>query len=244
MQTNDPNQNQQTQPKEPKNQKTLIYILITLIILSLGASGFLFYQNQQLKQQLFRIKKPSLIASSPKPTQKPTPSIAPPIPTGTSEKEPEASEGWSIYTQKKIVDYFNAFKLYYPKAWKLETSSSDNPKTSQITLRKQDSIISILQGPGSMASCLYPEDPNLDGMYARHGDYKEIIKKNGIIWRIALPENYDLNKPNYIVCQKKPGEDFFTGSTSVGFFTALIPNEDSQTLNEVYEMLEKIEIIE
>jgi len=85
MPVNKPNQNEQIPPKP--QSKTLIYVLLLVVLLSLGVSGFLFYQNYELKQQLSQIQKSFITTPSPKPTQLPTASASPSPTETTYDKE-------------------------------------------------------------------------------------------------------------------------------------------------------------
>lgn len=155
------------------------------------------------------------------------------------------NEDWLVHFQEKVMDYFKGFTLRYPSTWKLETQRQDDPAVLQLTLERNGSIISILQGPGSGASCLYPGDPDREGMFARYGEYKEMVKESNVVWRVALPENYNSSrKSTYTVCQKEPERDIFAGVTSIGFFTISISSDNEpQVLNEIYEILRGIEVV-
>lgn len=97
---------QTTTPPTSPASKTNNWLLIglgILLILSLGSTGFLFYQNAQLKKQIAQLQvKPTPVVS-------PSPIIAPsPTPT------PDLIADWKIYTNSEY-----GYKVKYPSAWHL-----------------------------------------------------------------------------------------------------------------------------
>lgn len=119
MNTNNSHPNPQNQ--QNKSLKTLIYGLLLLIFLSFGISGFLFYQNYQLKQQLSLSQKPSpIIIPSPKPTQKPISSVSPQptittkpnLPKDKSLKKQVCPEAWYINQMPRVVGETSSWPEY------------------------------------------------------------------------------------------------------------------------------------
>jgi len=75
-------------------------------------------------------------------------------------------------------------------------------------------------------------------------EYKEIIKEKNIIWRLAAvkePKSWD---DTHILCEKKQGDDFFHQETSIGYVPFRTSSEETQTLDEIVELLSKIEILD
>lgn len=153
---------------------------------------------------------------------------------------------WLTYTHEKMPEYelWKGFKIFYPRTWRLETSRRETPPaTFYLSLEKDGFIISIGQAPGGGGSCLYPGDPDLEGMYGRYGSYKEILKGD-TAWRIAPPEEPEPGNLYYIVCQKEPNAGNFVSTTAAGSISIKVPDQNSPTLSEVYEILERIKIID
>jgi hypothetical protein len=216
---------QQTTSPKFTMQKGLLIGMVLVLIVSLSTAGFFAYQNLQLRQQIQQTQ----VTPIPSPTPLPSPEIAP---------------KWETYLPEKIVDYFKTFKLYYPSSWKIIIEKGSDPARQSITLEKSGFTIRILQAPGSQASCLFPEDPTVEGMFARHGEYKEFEKNDGIIWRRSMPESQPPNELVYMVCEKKPDSEYFTGTASIGFISLRGPSVDNQILSEFDEILERIEILD
>lgn len=83
-------------PISTKQKNPLLTIIVIIILfLSLGAVGFLMYQNQQLKQQIAILTKP----------------IPSPIPTTI----PDEADNWKTYNNNK----YN-FSFKYPSQWIVE----------------------------------------------------------------------------------------------------------------------------
>jgi hypothetical protein len=149
------------------------------------------------------------------------------------------SEGWLVYHHDGIPSFElfgKGFRLYYPPSWQYSVKEFEDPEGFILTLKKNGSEFSISQVAGGGGNCLFPGDPPREGMFGRYGEYKEFIKPGEIIWRRAKPENSD----QYVVCQRRPDKDFFTSATDVGVILSFA--EDSITLTEIDQMLERLEI--
>lgn len=158
-----------------------------------------------------------------------------------------STQSWETYDSPKVSDRFRTFRLSYPDSWKItqETVKTTHPGQLELELEKDIHRLRIVQSPGSQASCLYPGDPDKTGMYVRYGRYKEIDKGGGVIWRRAMRQSNQLPDTfRYVVCEKKPGNNEFTGLTSIGLITLegqIVADE--QLLAEFDEMLQRIEIL-
>lgn len=227
---------------QPPRSKLPIVVFCVLITLLLGATSLLAYQNFQLKKQVSFLPTPI-----PTTTMISTPSLSPEFtPTISPSPTSETSQAWSTYTSEKIMDFFKTFKLSYPSSWTLsENKRGGNSPELEVTLKKGDFIIKIWQSVGGGSSCLFPEDPQLEGMYARYGSYKEILKENNIVWRRASPEG-QTSKVIYGVCEKRSlsgGTFDFVAITEVGSIHLEGPVSNNQILSEFDQILEKIEIL-
>ncbi|MBU2051875.1 DUF2681 domain-containing protein, partial [Patescibacteria group bacterium] len=100
-------------PLTPKASWTIPLVLI-LAIFSLAISGYLFWQNRQLQNQLATMQTPS-----------PSPLTTVPSPSGSPQPMAEAADptaGWETYTSPKN------HSIMYPPDWLVETSPENDWK--------------------------------------------------------------------------------------------------------------------
>jgi len=124
-----------TQIPEPTKQKLrLIIDLLVLVLLILGITGYLVYQNYQLKQEI--VQKQPTSTSLPEVTKQPeTPNAIP---------NEELTTNWKTYSNTK----YN-FTFKYPNGWKYQENYSKTQKTIdylQITLAKSEYFNPIPKG--------------------------------------------------------------------------------------------------
>ena len=240
---------------KPKNKNNfLIIILITLLFFAMGITAYAVYQNSQLKKQITKLR----LTSTPNPVNLDlTPTVGKPM-TGTTDTEapkstqpplptftPNPTSDWKAYTHENIPEYayWQGFTLYYPPSWELKLGESPPEyETLDLSLTKGDYRINIFQGPSGGGGCLYPEDPDKDGMYMRYGKYREITKNDGSIWRIAYPQNMSEEAPRLGVCSKLSNDNEFNGTTPAGTISIYVPRKTSEIPEEIYQILEKIKI--
>jgi hypothetical protein len=246
----------QTKPiiDNPNNRN--VFFVIFLLILFFIASGtaiYTIYQNKQLISQVDKLKlelnqkKLNLtpaIRATPTLKIKPTNTIVQKS-TEKPKREPTTNppENWETYIHENIPDYayWQGFTLYYPPSW--EIYIADGPPEFEIldlSITKDNYRIEIFQGPSGGGNCLYPEDPDKDGMYLRYGEYKEITKNDGSIWRIAYPENAPKDNPRLGICSKFAKDNEFAGTTPAGTISIYIPSKSAEIPQEIYQILEKI----
>lgn len=152
----------------------------------------------------------------------------------------DEEDEWLSYEFEGITEYpsWTGFKLWYPKQWHITTEEGDVPKRMTLTLSKGENQIRISQSPGSRGGCLFPEDPEIDGFYSRYGEYKEILKNNET-WRVSSTIS-DTN--NHLTVCGDTGSDNFNAVTKIGWIS--VDYSEKNILDEIYEILERIEIID
>ena len=206
------------QDQQPKsNNKAIIFVGCILLLISSSIAVYFAYRNYQLNLQLS-------LNSSPKPFETPQPTITP---SDIKWEEKEVSR----------TDHFKSFTISYPSDWTI------GPGGQTILLEKEDSKIRIIQAPDIETSCLYPDDENLEGMFVKYQEYKEIQKGENILWRRAEPEDQPEGIITYRVCEKKDDDKYFQGLTSIGSIILEENDKDSKTLEEFDQILERIQIL-
>jgi len=159
-----------------------------------------------------------------------------------SLKVKENSQGvnkdWKTYTNTLVVDYQKSYTLTYPPSWELKSNTTPDGITS-ITLTKGLNMISITQGPMGAGGCLYPKDPDEDGMVSRYGQYQE-FNKGDYLWRAAKLEGTDYQVQ--VVCEKM-GNGRFAGMTNIGYIELKMDSVDQAIIAEFYQILDKLELI-
>src|SRR5260221_8254645 len=95
-----------------KSSPVLTIILVLLLLLSLGSTGYFAYQNMMLQKQIAGVKKEAMMVASPTPT-----SMAYYSPTPSASADPTA--GWKTYTNTKYD-----FVIKYPLDWHVDDFSS------------------------------------------------------------------------------------------------------------------------
>ncbi|MFA6981607.1 MAG: hypothetical protein WC243_01100 [Patescibacteria group bacterium] len=141
-----------------------------------------------------------------------------------------------------------AFTVHYPKEWAL-----GNPPL--IKLSKGSAYFEIWPGASSVGECLFEDDKETTGTPAggeekesslpetgtRFPSFKEIDKVQ-LMWRLAMVEKPNSWDNTFILCEKKPGDTYYHKDTSIGYVPFRIPQSDTVTINEVLEILQKIEL--
>lgn len=176
------------------------------------------------------------------PTEAPSPSETSTAPTVSAP----IVESWSGYRAEKVVDYFAGFELSYPSYWELKVDQfelSEGQKPTTYTLKRDGYEIRILQGPLDAAGCLFPDDADREGMYARFGEYKEIDKGGGIVWRRAAPLEQPSGSWIVSVCEKGPAIDHFIGITTIGVVSLSGPSPDDEVQRDFDMILERVGIV-
>lgn len=186
----------------------------------------------------------SLTPTDFEPTITPTIEITP-IPAPTATPSALLDLKWNMMTVKSPVSFFNSYRLYYPTTWTIKeyknTSKANDEGFSSLVLTKGKTTLSIIQGAGGAGTCLYPEDPEMEGMMSRFGPYIDILKSPLIMWRWAMRLD-DESIPSYSVCEKKI-EGNFVSSTIIGDISFSGNDVDADTKDETNYILEKIVIL-
>jgi hypothetical protein len=156
------------------------------------------------------------------------------------------SEDWVSFTHDKPWGSLQGFILHYPQSWLLTTKTytpgEGNPQMI-LTLEKSGFAIKIGQFAGSEGHCLYPEDPVRDGFFSLYGEYTEIMKGDGIVWRRAVPIDDMRYGMFYKVCELNPDSKYINPYTKIGVIELQGPTQDGTILSEFDEILRKIEIL-
>jgi len=143
-------------------------------------------------------------------------------------------------TVKSPVTFFRSYQIYYPTAWTIKeyknTPETDDSGFSILNLTKGSVSLKITQGAGDAGGCLFPEDPEKEGMYSKYGNYREILN-DYIVWRWA-PRLDNTQVQDYSVCALT--SNGFVSSTSIGYISITGNDIDAQTLDEINYILEKI----
>jgi hypothetical protein len=157
-------------------------------------------------------------------------------------------EQWATFKYEKAWESSEGFVLHYPQSWTFDIQKDQagrGPLGQQmiLTLKKSGYTITIIQGAGSEANCLYPEDPKRDGFFSRYGKYTEIIKSDRLRWRIASLDPPSFDGMYYQVCEMAPDEGYGVAFTSIGSINLHGPTEDAAIFSEFRAILDTIEII-
>ena len=169
------------------------------------------------------------------------------------------SEGWKTYIHNKFADSPDfktkkGFTLYYPQGWTLkedrrEAGTTNNypfPFLNLILSKSNGDFIEIGQGVGGGGFCLFPDQieySTFKGMATQYKDFKEIMKNNNIIWRLADWSVIN-NDWSHQLCEKFDSDMFKVGymdSTAIGSFKIKVTTPES--IAELNEILDKLEII-
>jgi len=181
----------------------------------------------------------------------PTAVTAPTESAGEDSFQTAAEGTWATYASEESVEPFADFVIAFPTTWWLQVEKTffqmgDGMEPAEasvnLTLRNGDYAIRISR-PGlgwDAAGCLYPEDPPLEGMYARYGEYREFQKPGGIAWRRAAPVEMAPDGWTAVVCELHADSGRFLGFTSVGFLSLNGPKADGRALGELDAILERI----
>ena len=132
--------------------------------------------------------------------------------------------GWTVFRNEEAE---TKYSLKYPQGWIISREHKDlegeaRQAYDSSILTKGGYKISIMQAMGSSASCLYPGEPDKEGMYARYGDYVE-LEVGGCVLRRAKSTGSLSNR--YVFCEKKGDE--FVGTTTFGVIYYEVPEEES-----------------
>lgn len=227
--------------------KILLFILLGLVVIS----GSVFIGVQIGKKQ---ISNPQPITVQPTPI--PTTTLPSPTTAVTTDKPTDQTSNtgkWLVYTHTKFPDKpdwkipWKGFTLYYPSGWKIEERKDENSPSLNLKITKNNGdYFEIIQGAGGGGYCLFPDQPEyntFEGMATQYTNYKEIVKSNGIIWRLA-----DWPTPNDLwtrqLCEKFDSDMFkvgYKGSTIIGFTKIKVTTP--QSIQELNEILNKLEVI-
>lgn len=186
---------------------------------------------------------PSL-TPSPSPLPSPTPS---PVTTMIPADPNAAHDDWTYFTYEKANKFRQGFVLHYPKSWALTIVIEDygyGEVSMRLSLEKLGFKINIGQFAPEGTSCLYPEDPELEGWYSRYGEYVEIEKENGVVWRRARAESGLSESIIYRVCEFEPGREYAVALMDVGLINMESPNLNGSILSEFDEILRRIELLD
>lgn len=190
---------------------------------------------------------PTLFPSlTPSPSPLPSPTASP-VTTVIPADPSAATSDWTSFTYEKADKFRQGFVLHYPKSWALTIFSKDwgnGEVEMRLSLEKLGFNIAIGQYGIHGASCLYPEDPELEGMFSRYGEYVEIEKGNGIVWRRARSESAPSGGMSYRLCELEPGREYAVSLMNVGWINMEGPNHNSVILNEFDEILRRIELLD
>lgn len=148
---------------------------------------------------------------------------------------------WKTYRNEEAE---RGYSLKYPEGWIISREHKDlEGETRQAydttTLTKGDYKISIAQFLGGVGSCLFPEDPDKEGMYGRYGDYIEMKVVNRTVRRAKslVVQNA------YTFCEKRNGD--YVATTSVGGISYKVPlDESEEILNKMDSIVKSIQPIE
>lgn len=210
----------------PQKSSILLPILLSLLMFLLGSALVFAY---------FVFLKPEKVA--PQPVASPTPI---PSPTPSPSPSPDITAGWEVYRNEEAE---KKYSLRYPEDWIISREHKDLEGEARqaydtTTLTKGDYKISISQFLGGVGSCLFPEDPDKEGMYGRYGDYVEMEVAGKIVRRTKKQGFQD----SYYFCEKKNGE--YVGITSVGVIGYKVPlDESEEMLREMDSIVKSIQLI-
>lgn len=154
--------------------------------------------------------------------------------------------GWAVYRlDSKAISGFDGFRMYYPLGWSINVYQvdNDNAKISSVELKKDNSVITIVQDADQPKEpgCLFKGDQRGDGDYKYYETYKEVNLPGGVVWRTVLPG--DEKSRIYSVCEKDSATETFKGLTRIGKITFLIGSSDWQSQEEVSKIINSISFI-
>jgi hypothetical protein len=186
----------------------------------------------------------------PAPTETPAPSQAPMV----SAFQAAGSTAWTSYASEESIEPFADFVLSFPTTWWLQVEKTlipmgetAGPPDAIVNLELRNGEYTIQLGrPGlgwDAGGCLYPEDPPLEGMYARYGEYREFQKPGVIVWRRAEPEEMPPEGWAVAVCELHVDSGRFLGFTSIGFLSLHGPKADERALSEFDAILEALVVM-
>lgn len=152
----------------------------------------------------------------------------------------EHIENWKTYRNEEAA---TKYSLKYPGGWQISREHRDlegesRPAYDTTTLTKGDYKIRVSQFLGGVANCLFPGDPDKEGMYRRYEDYVE-MKLAGKIVRRAKPLG---SQTQYVFCERMDGE--FVAITSVGTVSYEVPSQESEArLREMDSIVKTLKLI-
>lgn len=157
-------------PEAPKQKSWLVIGLVLLVLLLLGTTGFLAYQNIQLRKQVAGIPPtPSSTVGAPTPTAT---ALSPTTVESTPTQEPMTN--WKGYTNDK----YN-FTFKYPSDWEYQENFSKTQNTIdylQITLAKSEYFNPIPEGnPMILITVTETTDKNKLSVYQNTEVVKTIV---------------------------------------------------------------------
>jgi hypothetical protein len=100
-----------TVPEKPKSNNNILIVLFSLlVVLLIGSTGFLYYQNMNLQKQILSLK-------------------ATPIPVASPSPIPDFSASWKTYTDKT-----NNYSFKYPTDWTMNSFGALTDPTNSFSL--------------------------------------------------------------------------------------------------------------
>ncbi len=193
---------------------------------------------------------PAVVAPA-EPTIEPIQELTPmetPIPEPTATSAALLSLKWNMMTVKSPLTAFKSYRIYYPTTWSIK-EYKNVPKTgelgsSTLTLMKGNINIEIIQSDAHYADCVYPGEPDIEGLFDRYGDFKSLLKNDNFMWRWAQQELPSAAvTPVYRICENN-SEGKFVSSTALGQIKITSNTVIDEILgDEVNYILEKIVIL-
>lgn len=182
------------------------------------------------------------------PTVEPTVELTPVVtinPTPTATSAALMNLKWNMMTVNSPVTLFKSYRLYYPTTWSIKeyknVPKADDLGSSTLKLTKGSTTLNIFQSKQLSPICDYSGNIEADGVgIVLFGEFKGIVKNDILFWRTAPRLNVTI--PEYLVCQLET-PDTFVASTSLGFINFSGEAIDTDTLEEINYMLEKIVIL-
>ena len=228
------------------DNKPPIIISIIITTLFVGGSVFLWQnsENNKLREsyekRLSDLENKLALSQISQSVVNVSPTVTPTKKISISIPDSPINNWGEFMSPLKILE-LSHYRLFYPKTWKMVVDKREKePKMLNVKLQKNNTEINIFQGAGGGGNCLFPNDPNKEGYYIRYGEYKE-ISKGDYIWRVAKPEN----QQTYNVCGgEKNNMNFIDMASPIGWITLRDNVNDETTLQEFYEILEKLEILD
>lgn len=146
----------------------------------------------------------------------------------------------NVQPNTKLGISFQPFDLYYPLDWSL-TIINEPDYVLKLKLRKNESNITIQQVEEGRGDCYYSGDyDKAEYMANKYGEFSE-INKNGTTWRVAPL----IDKPTqFDVCELSTKNNKYVGFTKIGAIFMEDLSLESQSLDTLKLILDRIEVLE